>query len=94
MRAVYRVTLAATNQRTKEPYWINFECGYPSLEAFVSELNEGRLVIGDNLRTQRSEEPGAVEVIARKTIALGRSGILLVEPPSMRFVEFEERADG
>lgn len=94
MKSIFRVTMTSVNQRTHEPYWINFECDHETVASLTSDLNEGKLVLGDSLRTARSGEEGVLEITSRKTVALGRPGIALIETPSFRFVEYVEQGNG
>lgn len=87
---IYRVTSTHINPRTGSAVFNNFECEQPTLDLLVSDLNDGRIVIGSSLRSRSTGEPGVFEVLARHPMALAKSGVAAVEIPRGRFVESGE----
>lgn len=89
-KSVFRVTLSSVNGKTGTAHWVNFEAPFGSIEEFVAILNDGDILLGENLYTRRSAEDGVLEIIDRKPMALRKTGVSLIETPTLRFVEFEE----
>lgn len=91
---VYRVTLTTRHPTTGVPFFINFECGFPSLADLVADLNDGLVVTGEALFCKPGSEKNVFEVTKRKPFALGRNGVAHIEPPDVRFVEYVETSHG
>lgn len=91
---VYRVTLTTRSPRTREPYFINFECDMPSVSDLIAALNTGRLVEGEALFTRKDAEARAFVVWKRKPFALGRNGVAHIEPPDVSLIEYVEADHG
>ncbi|MBX3579990.1 MAG: hypothetical protein KF723_22530 [Rhizobiaceae bacterium] len=93
MKNVFRVTTTSINPRTQTAYFVNFECTYPTLDLLVSDLNDGKIIMGETLSTKAvAGERGLHEVVHRRPYALAKGGIASIETPHVRFVEYEDEA--
>ena len=92
--SVFRITLTTRNPHTREPHFANFECGAATIEDLTTDLNTGRLVGGQMLVTRKSDRHGVFEVTERRPMSIGRAGVAHIEPPTARFIEIGEFADG
>lgn len=86
---VWHVYLPGLHRVTDQALFMFFECGIADLEELVARLNEGQVVVGSKLHTQRTGETGLVEVVKRYPVALTSRGVGRIEVPHWRFVEYE-----
>jgi hypothetical protein len=72
---------------------MNFECACETLLDFVERLERGDLIVGERLRTRRTEKDRVLRVVERVQCALSREGSLgggrvaQIEEPCVEFVE-------
>lgn len=88
---VYVIHTTRRNPRG-EPIYINFGCDIPDLATFVGELNKGRAIYGEMLRTAfaTDAEGKHLVVTGRQPYAIAPAGVTAVENPRHRFVEHAE----
>lgn len=83
---VFRIVTPGLNQRTGAQIFMNFECDKPSVQALADALGRGDLVVGASLQTR----PGGTntwEVVGRRTVALTKAGVAMIDLSHWRFVE-------
>lgn len=88
MSAVYRIIQPELNPRTGLPFFLNFECRYPTIDLLAADLNDGAIVVGTKLITRKGDEPGLLEVVDRRPCAIAQAGVARIETPTVRFVEW------